>query len=85
VGHRYAQYLHNAKRVTVPRSVAAIRFPEIFVGPRMDTNAHEWESNLTEAIIGSASEVVNVLAAGFLEKVGRCGWSGGRAKNSSWN
>ena len=35
----------------------------------MDTDAHESESALTEAIIGSAFEVANVLGAGFLEKV----------------
>jgi len=35
----------------------------------MDTDAHEWESDLTEAVIGSAFEVANVLGAGFLEKV----------------
>ena len=28
-----------------------------------------WESDLTEAVIGSAFEVANVLGAGFLEKV----------------
>ena len=33
----------------------------------MDTDAHE--SDLTEAVIGSAFEVANVLGAGFLEKV----------------
>jgi hypothetical protein len=35
----------------------------------MDTDAHEWEADLTEAIIGCAFEVANVLGAGFLEKV----------------
>jgi GxxExxY protein len=35
----------------------------------MDTDAHEWESDVTEAVIGSAFEVANVLGAGFLEKV----------------
>src|SRR5260370_20902066 len=35
----------------------------------MDTDAHELESDLTEAVIGSAFEVANVLGAGFLEKV----------------
>ncbi len=33
----------------------------------MDTDAHG--SDLTEAVIGSAFEVANVLGAGFLEKV----------------
>ena len=33
----------------------------------MDTDAHE--SDLTEAVIGSAFEVANVLGAGFVEKV----------------
>src|SRR6266700_3236311 len=33
----------------------------------MDTDAHE--SDLTEAVIGSAFEVANVLGAGFIEKV----------------
>ena len=35
----------------------------------MDTDAHEWESDLTEAVIGAAFEVANVIGAGFLEKV----------------
>jgi GxxExxY protein len=35
----------------------------------MDTDAHGSESNLTEAVMGSAFEVANVLGAGFLEKV----------------
>src|SRR5579872_116843 len=29
----------------------------------------DWESNLTEAVIGAAFEVANVLGGGFLEKV----------------
>src|SRR5207302_11317831 len=37
--------------------------------PRMDTDGHGWETDLTEAVIGSAFEVANVLGAGFLEKV----------------
>ena len=35
----------------------------------MHTDAHEWESDLTEAVIGAAFEVANVIGAGFLEKV----------------
>ncbi len=35
----------------------------------MDTHAHESELDLTEAVIGAAFEVANVLGAGFLEKV----------------
>ena len=35
----------------------------------MDTDAHEWDSDLTEVVIGAAFEVANVLGAGFLEKV----------------
>ena len=35
----------------------------------MDTDTHGSESELTEAVIGSAFEVANVLGAGFLEKV----------------
>ena len=35
----------------------------------MDTDAHEWESDLTEQVIGAAFEVANVTGAGFLEKV----------------
>ena len=35
----------------------------------MDTDAHRSETDLTEAVIGSAFEVANVLGAGFLEKV----------------
>ena len=35
----------------------------------MDTDAHGSESDLREAVIGSAFEVANVLGAGFLEKV----------------
>ena len=35
----------------------------------MDTDAHGWKSDLTEAVIGSAFELANVLGAGFLEKV----------------
>ena len=35
----------------------------------MDTDAHEFESDLTEAVIGSAFEIAKVLGAGFLEKV----------------
>jgi GxxExxY protein len=35
----------------------------------MDTDAHEWESDLTEVVIGAAFEVTNVIGAGFLEKV----------------
>jgi hypothetical protein len=38
-------------------------------GPRMDTDAHGSESDLTEAVIGSACEAANVLGAGFLESV----------------
>ncbi len=39
------------------------------MGPPMDTDAHEWESDLTEVVIGAAFEVVNVIGAGFLGKV----------------
>ena len=35
----------------------------------MDTDGHKSESDLTEAVIGSAFEVANVLGAGFLERV----------------
>ena len=35
----------------------------------MDTDSHGWEPDLTEAVIGSAFEIANVLGAGFLEKV----------------
>ena len=35
----------------------------------MDTDAHGSESDLTEAVNGSAFELANVLGAGFLEKV----------------
>jgi len=42
---------------------------ELIEGPRMDTDAHGSESDLTEAVIGSAFEVANVLGAGFLEEV----------------
>ena len=35
----------------------------------MDTNGHEWESDLTEVVMGAAFEVANELGAGFLEKV----------------
>jgi len=35
----------------------------------MDTDAHRWESDLTEIVIGAAFEVANELGAGFLEKV----------------
>jgi hypothetical protein len=35
----------------------------------MDTDAHEWESDLTEVVTGAAFEVANVIGAGFLEKV----------------
>ena len=42
---------------------------ELIEGPRMDTAAHGSESDLTEAVIGSAFEVANVLGAGFLEEV----------------
>ena len=35
----------------------------------MDTDAREWESDLTEVVIGAAFEVANVMGAGFLEKV----------------
>ena len=34
-----------------------------------DTDAHGLETNLTEAVIGSAFEVSKALGAGFLEKV----------------
>jgi hypothetical protein len=35
----------------------------------MDTDAHGSESDLTEAVIGPAFEVANILGAGFPEKV----------------
>src|ERR1700722_12310604 len=35
----------------------------------MDTDAHGLETNLAEAVIGSAFEVSKALGAGFLEKV----------------
>jgi GxxExxY protein len=35
----------------------------------MDTDAYGSETDLTEAVIGSALEVANVLGAGFMEKV----------------
>src|SRR5579862_2048379 len=35
----------------------------------MDTESHGSELDLTEAVIGAAFEVANVLGAGFLEKV----------------
>ena len=37
--------------------------------PRMDTDTHGSESDLSEAVIGAAFEVANVLGAGFMEKV----------------
>lgn len=39
------------------------------MGPRMDTDSHGWEEELTKEVIGAAFEVANVLGAGFLEKV----------------
>jgi GxxExxY protein len=44
-------------------------FEEPIEWPRMHTDTHGSESDLTEAVIGSAFEVANVLGAGFLEKV----------------
>ena len=38
-------------------------------GPRMDTDGHGSETDLTEGVIGSAFEVANALGSGFLEKV----------------
>jgi hypothetical protein len=35
----------------------------------MDTDAHGLQMSLSEAVIGSAFEIANVLGAGFLEKV----------------
>ena len=35
----------------------------------MDTDAHGLQSDLSEAVIGSAFEIAKVLGAGFLEKV----------------
>src|SRR6266567_8413898 len=35
----------------------------------MDTDSLEWEPELTQAVIGAAFEVANVLGAGFLERV----------------
>src|SRR5215471_3325932 len=35
----------------------------------MDTDTHRSEADLTEAVIGSAFEVSNMLGPGFLEKV----------------
>jgi GxxExxY protein len=35
----------------------------------MDTNSHESEDAVIEAVVGAAYEVANVLGAGFLEKV----------------
>ena len=35
----------------------------------MDADAHRSETELTEVVIGSCFEVINVLGAGFLEKV----------------
>jgi GxxExxY protein len=35
----------------------------------MHMDAHGFEMELTEAVIGSAFEVANVLGAGFLENV----------------
>ena len=35
----------------------------------MDTDTHGLKPDLTEAIIGSAFEIANVLGAGFLEKI----------------
>ncbi len=32
-------------------------------------DVHEWESDLTEVVIGAAFEVANVIGAGFLEKL----------------
>jgi len=57
--------------------VAGFSFFEILIplaeltekGPRMDTDIHGLESDLTEAVIGSAFEIANVLGAGFLEKI----------------
>lgn len=39
------------------------------IGPQMDTDTHGLETEITEAVIGAAFEVANVLGAGFLEKV----------------
>jgi GxxExxY protein len=46
-----------------------ILFVELIKKPQMDTDTHGLENDLTEAVIGSAFEVANVLGAGFLEKV----------------
>src|SRR5689334_12679282 len=35
----------------------------------MDTDGHRWKTELTEAVIGAAFEVSNVLSSGFLERV----------------
>ena len=35
----------------------------------MDTDAHGLETDLTEAVSGSAFEVAKVLGSGFLEKL----------------
>ena len=35
----------------------------------MNRDERGWESDVTEAVIGAAFEVANVLGAGFLEKV----------------
>jgi len=35
----------------------------------MNTDKHRWINELTDAVIGAALEVSNVLGAGFLEKV----------------
>jgi GxxExxY protein len=37
--------------------------------PRMHPDTHGLEPDLTEAIVGSAFEIANVLGAGFLEKI----------------
>ena len=35
----------------------------------MDADTHGWHAELSEAVIGSAFEIANILGAGFLEKV----------------
>lgn len=56
-------------RAKLPSSVVRTfrRVGNFINGPQMDTDAHG--SDLTQAVIGSAFEVANVLGTGFLEKV----------------
>jgi GxxExxY protein len=79
---RYRLQLRSSQKTSVsirvhpwPKYQATVSWDPLFPQrtdfqePRMDTDAHGLQADLSEAVLRSAFEIAKVLGAGFLEKV----------------